>query len=267
MSHMSETPKTTGPGANRSTEALSGKTLKAPLESTRITGKKKKGASDKIYFEAVLFDLDGTLVDSASDIAAATNHVREQMGLPVFGVDKIKGFVGDGVRVLLSRALDTQDDAVINQALAIWEPHYREHCLDHTCLFPGIEQTLQELHADHVPLALVSNKMVSFCEQILEGLKIRQFFSSVIGGDSTPERKPHPGPMLLAAENLKVNSKIVLVVGDNPNDIIAGQKAGFKSCGVLWGIGLEKVIRDAGPDYVIHMPSDISRIIRTIVSI
>jgi phosphoglycolate phosphatase len=246
--------------------AISAARNAAPLESDRMTGK-KKSRSDKIYFESILFDLDGTLIDSALDISLTANHVREKMGLPPLSLEKIKSFIGDGIRLLIARVLETEDPAILDKGLSIWKPYYTAHCLDNTVLFPGVEQVLAELHSDGVRMAVVSNKMVVFCEQILEGLRVKKYFSAIIGGDSTNERKPHPEPILFAARKLGITSKSVLVVGDNSHDIVAGHSAGYKSCGVLWGIGLEKSIRDATPDYVIHMPSDIPRLIRTIVSL
>jgi phosphoglycolate phosphatase len=224
------------------------------------------GNTNKIYFDAVFFDLDGTLVDSSTDIGLAANYVREQMNLPRLEIDLIKSYVGDGVRLLMSRALQSEDASLLDRAISIWEPFYKVNCLLNTVLYPGIEQVLEQLHSDRIPMAVVSNKPACFCEQILEGLKIEKYFGSVVGGDSAPNRKPHPEPMWLAAEQLKLTSKSILVVGDSSHDITAANKAGYKSCGVLWGIGLEKNIRAAGPDHVIQMPSDIPRLIRTVPS-
>jgi len=234
------------------------------VERSRILGRRKI-MGGKIYFDAILFDLDGTLIDSVADIALATNHVRQQMKMSPLNVKLIQSFVGDGTRMLLARALETENEELLDKAFSIWEPFYREHCLDNTCLYRGVEQVLGELGAERIPMGVVSNKMVSFCEQILEGLKIKKYFSTVVGGDSTKERKPHPEPMLFASRQLNVTAKSVLVVGDSANDVISAKEAGYKSCGILWGIGLEKDIRDAKPDYVIHMPSDIPRLIRATI--
>lgn len=235
---------------------------KPPLESLKMASR-KRGIPDAVFFDALMFDLDGTLIDSSVDIAMAANHVREVLKLPLLSLEQVQSYIGDGVRTLLSRALQTKDESEIDRAVEIWRPFYQKHCLDHTKTYAGIDQMLQELGSTGIPLGVVSNKPVQFCNQIIEGLDLGKYFKSIVGGDSAVERKPHPAPLYLAAKELKVEGNRILMIGDSENDILSAQKAGFKSCGVLWGIGLEKGIRDAGPDYIIQMPSDVSRLIRT----
>jgi phosphoglycolate phosphatase len=203
------------------------------------------------------------LIDSALDIASSVNYVRSQFELPPLAVNIVESYIGDGVHALLSRALQTSESSTLETALAHWWTHYDAHCLDHTCLYPGIKESLECLRSLKVPLAVVTNKPAVLSEKILQGLGIRPLFQAVVGGDTTPRKKPHPEPVLHAISLMKLDSRQILVVGDSPNDIIAAQRAGLKSCGVLWGLGLEQTIRNARPNYLVQMPDDIQRIIRT----
>ncbi|MDD2706650.1 MAG: HAD-IA family hydrolase [Verrucomicrobiae bacterium] len=208
-------------------------------------------------FSAVLFDLDGTLVDSVQDLTFSVNHIRHLHHLPPISTEDVRSFVGDGVRQLLSRALNTQNEQTIDRALAVYKPHYLDHCLRHTCLYPGILPLLRSLKSQGLPLGVVSNKPFSPTEKILAGLQIDHFFSAVIGGDSTPKRKPDPEPLRAAAHLLQMKTHHILVVGDSPNDIIGARRAGYASCAVLWGLGREEAIFEAKPDHVARHAHDI----------
>jgi phosphoglycolate phosphatase len=209
-------------------------------------------------FDAVFFDLDGTLIDSGDDIAASVNHVRRSRSLEPLPADQIKGYIGDGVRILLERAFSTTDDAVIERCLEIMRPHYLDHCLDRTTLYPGIRSLLSALEtAGGLTLAVVSNKPERPSEKVLAGLGVRDRFRAVIGGDSAGARKPDPAPFRLAADRTGVSGRRILVVGDSPNDIEGARRAGYASCGVLWGLGAPDRVRDSHPDHVASAPGDV----------
>jgi len=212
-------------------------------------------------FDAVLFDLDGTLIDSAADIAAAVNHVRSGMGLAPLESDVVRRYIGDGVRVLLERSLTTQDPTILDRALGRWREHYGEHCLDRTILYDGIVQVLELLSSRKVTMSVVSNKPAAFSERILRGLGVRAFFTVVVGGDTVATRKPDPAPLQWATRKMRLHSKRVLVVGDSPIDIQAAKRAGYTSCGVLWGLVDAMVIRASKPDFLAERPSDVQRIV------
>lgn len=214
--------------------------------------------SHRFSFDAVLFDLDGTLIDSVEDIARSANHVRAQLGLKPLPVETVRGFVGDGVRVLFERAIETRDVTRIDQAVALWRPHYLEHCLDHTRLYPGVAVMLRQLDARGILLAVVTNKPAAPAEIILQGLGIRTLFRTVVGGDSTPKRKPDPEPLRFALEQMRVRSDRALVVGDSPNDILGAWNAGCSSCAVLWGIGGEALLRAAHADRYVRTPAELN---------
>ncbi|MBI4024351.1 MAG: phosphoglycolate phosphatase [Verrucomicrobia bacterium] len=212
-------------------------------------------------FDAVLFDLDGTLIDSAADIAAAVNHVRSEMGLTRLPSDLVRSYVGDGVRSLMERALQTTDAAIMDRAISLWRPHYAAHCLDQTRLYPGVQDVLEKLALMRLPLGIVSNKPAAPSEAILRGLGVREAFLAVVGGDTTPKRKPDPEPLRYAAAQMRIESNRVLVVGDSPNDILGARNAGYTSCGVLWGLGSEAAVREAQPDHLVRHPDEIPQII------
>lgn len=215
------------------------------------------GKCPQSRFDAILFDLDGTLADSIGDLAASINHVRGKMGRPPLAVPVVQSYVGDGVRQLMQRALQTEDQKTIDEALAIHKPYYEAHCLDQTVLYPGIRPMLKGLAARRIPLGVVSNKIAAPSETILKGLRIRQFFMAVVGGDTTPHRKPDPRPLQAAVKQMKLRLTRILVVGDSPNDILSAQRAGYTSCAVTWGFGTEAVIVAAHPNHLIRKPEEL----------
>lgn len=215
----------------------------------------------KTLFNGILFDLDGTLIDSTADIAGAVNHARKEMNMTPLPLETVRTCIGDGVHILMERALETRDSAVIDRAIALWRPHYLAHCLEHTRLYPGVMNMLNALASGGMNLGVVSNKPAAPSETILNGLGVRKLFAAVVGGDSTPKRKPDPEPLRFALEQMKITSKRVLVVGDSLNDIEAARRAGLISCGVLWGIGYEETVRAARPDHLAQTPADVLEIV------
>ncbi|MBI3273226.1 MAG: phosphoglycolate phosphatase [Planctomycetes bacterium] len=212
--------------------------------------------------EAVLFDLDGTLIDSRQDIAASVNHALVALGRPAQPVERIQTYIGDGVRVLLERAFGTSEAAVLEQAIAVWRPHYMEHCLDRTRTYAGVVEMLSALRG--LPLGVVSNKPEAPSVRILEGLGLRERFAAVLGGDSAPTRKPDPGPLLAAAARMGAQvGSAILMVGDSENDIVAARRAGFASCGVLWGIGRPEEVTAAQPDHLARSPEEVARLVKS----
>jgi phosphoglycolate phosphatase len=220
-----------------------------------------KSASRPPSFDAILFDLDGTLANTIADIAASINHIREEWGHPAWTTAQVQECVGDGIHKLLERTLETLDPSAIQRALVIQRAYYEEHCLDHTVLYPGILAVLEALRERQLPLGVVSNKLASSSEKVLKGLKIRDFFATVVGGDSTPHRKPDPRPLQVAAEQMKIHSRRILVVGDSSNDILSARRAGFTSCAVTWGFRSEESIVAAHPDHLVRSPSEILEVV------
>jgi phosphoglycolate phosphatase len=184
---------------------------------------------------ALVFDLDGTLIDSRRDITTAINRMREELGLPPIPLEAVVTMVGEGARLLVERALgpDFSSDQ-IDRALARYLEHYADVCLDETQAYPGIEEMLEAL-AGRYPLALLSNKGEALSRKILAGLGLARFFGEILGGDSLPTRKPDPAGLRVLAERLGVPLELLLLVGDTWIDAETAHNAGCAFILVEWG--------------------------------
>ena len=186
---------------------------------------------------AIIFDLDGTLVDSAEDLRAALNRLLGELGLRSIEANEIKGMIGDGVLKMVERALvathgdPQQSDACLPRFLEI----YLANSANLTRCYPGVSETLDELHRKKFRLAVVTNKPVSATNRILGTLSLARFFPVVVGGDSVQQRKPHPAPLLEAARRLGVDVSQSLMVGDNIHDVAAAHAAGMRCVAVSYG--------------------------------
>jgi phosphoglycolate phosphatase len=189
---------------------------------------------------ALLFDLDGTLVDSRRDLATALDLTLHELGLPPLGVKEITHLVGDGARRLVERGLiaagagPALSDAFISDALERFKRHYAQHLLTTTRPYPNVQTVLE--HFTGLPKAVITNKPAGFSETILQGLGLRKYFVAIIGGDTLPQRKPHPAPVQAGLLACGVHHPAeAVMIGDSPNDIRAGQAAGTLTCGVTYG--------------------------------
>ena len=184
----------------------------------------------------LLLDLDGTLIDSRADLATAVNLTRRDLGLAPLEPARISGFVGDGVRKLLARALAECPER-LEEALALNHRHYCEHLLDETYLYPGVAAGLERLQAAGWRLAVVTNKPRAFTDLILEGLGIARFLTAVVGGGDCPQLKPNPAPLHLALERCQGQTQTAWIAGDHFTDLEAGRRAGVKVCYCRYGFG------------------------------
>jgi phosphoglycolate phosphatase len=192
----------------------------------------------KLYaVQAIIFDLDGTLVDSAEDLRAAINRLLGDLGLRPVEANEIKGMIGDGVLKLVERALvaangdPAQKDALLPRFLEI----YQAHPATLTRCYPSVAETLEVLRRKDFRLAVVTNKPVFATNQILQALSLAEFFPVVIGGDSLQKRKPDPAPLLEAARQLEVDVSQLLMVGDNIHDVEAAHAAAMRCVAVSYG--------------------------------
>ena len=209
--------------------------------------------------EAILFDLDGTLIDSAPDLATALNRTMQKLGRPVYDEATVRHWVGNGATALVSRALSggreiapDLDEALLKRALEIFMALYQERLCERTALYPGVRETLERLSSQGLRMAVVTNKPGPFVAPILRKLGIERFFEFALGGEDLPRKKPHPMPLLHACEKLGVPVERALMVGDSSNDILAAKAAGMRSVGVGWGYNYGEEIADYGPDAVIE---------------
>ncbi len=176
--------------------------------------------------QAVLFDLDGTLVDTAPDLAAALNHVVVEEGMVALPLEEIRPHVSQGGLALIKLAFEQHRQETELEPLRLrLLDYYLEHIADHSRLFEGFEQVLETLETHSIPWGIVTNKPGWLTEPLLQRLKLDQRSAVTISADTTPEKKPHPLPLTSAAERINVDCKRCLYIGDDPRDIIAGNAA------------------------------------------
>lgn len=186
-----------------------------------------------------LFDLDGTLVDSIPDLAKSVNLLRDELDLPPLSVADVRSYVGDGVGLLLQRALPAHlfNPQRRERFMAI----YTEHLTDETLVYPGI-MTFLERHCGR-PMAVVTNKPQVLAEIIVERLGLGQFFQTVIGAELALQRKPHPDMVNHALQQLDSRPWQTVLLGDHHVDLRAARAAGVKSCFCAWGLGHDDGLR------------------------
>jgi phosphoglycolate phosphatase len=196
----------------------------------------------------VVFDLDGTLIDSRADIAQACNHVLEAAGRAPLPVETISGFVGDGARALLARAFGIADSAPeLDALLEQWQRYYIAHPVDHTLLMHGAVRALRELNARGIRLAIVTNKARAVTLAIIEALGIAPQLHALYAGGDGP-LKPHPKSIVIMAQALQYTTRELWVVGDGTQDIEAAHAAGAKAIAIAGGFNCEATLRAAAPD-------------------
>ena len=202
------------------------------------------------FIQGLIFDLDGTLIDSRADIVGSVNHALEKLGLRELPSHVISSYVGDGVRNLLTDCLShfSRPD-LLESGTTLFRQHYGVHLLDHTRLYPGVSDVLRWLHPKLK--AVVTNKPEGFTIQILQGLGIRSYFDQVLGGDSLPVKKPSPEPIFKVLQSWNFAPSDVLVLGDSANDMQAGKKARTLTCAVTYGFRSRTELESSRPDWII----------------
>ena len=214
--------------------------------------------------EVILFDLDGTLIDSVPDLAVAVNHMLETLNRETFSVDIIRYWVGNGAQVLVKRALsgdskidEDLDPTLFSKALNIFLTFYGRNLCIRTATYPLVPQTLKALKTQGYRLVIITNKPFDFIAPILEGLQLSELFEYFIGGDSLTEKKPNPLPLLHVCENLGVTVEQCVMVGDSKNDIFAANAANMQSIGMSYGYNYGEDIGIYNPDVVFDDFADI----------
>jgi phosphoglycolate phosphatase len=219
---------------------------------------------DMTPLSAIIFDLDGTLVDSARDLRDAANILLAEEGLRAVTLGETKAMIGDGVARLVERALAaTGGDlarlpVLAERFLAIYEANASRH----TQAYPGVPDTLDVLKRLGLRLAVVTNKPRSATMHILDTLRLAPFFDTVVGGDTLPERKPHPAPILLALKQLGVGPEAALMVGDNYHDMRAARAAGVRAFAVTYGYS-HKPHAELGADRLLERMSELLPIVES----
>lgn len=185
----------------------------------------------------LIFDLDGTLMDTRRDIATAVNLMRRDYGLLPLPLDTITGYIGDGITELVRRALSDRTNTDIAEATRICGMRYSEHIHDETVLYPGVREGLEHLRNNGYAIAMVSNKPGDLCRVLLNYFGITNLFDSVLGGGDTQNLKPHPEPLLLAIRHTNARQAGSWMIGDHKTDLEAARRAGLPSIFLTHGIG------------------------------
>jgi len=212
----------------------------------------------------ILFDLDGTLINSSPDLALAVNHMLKTLDRDTFSEDVIHGWVGNGAQTLVQRALsgNSEIDKNLNTAFAAdaletFLAFYAQNLCMATVTYPNVSSTLNALKSMGYRLAIVTNKPFAFVEPILEGLDLKGLFELILGGDSLAQKKPDPAPLLHVCDALGVTVEECVMVGDSKNDILAANACCMQSIGVTYGYNYGEDIGVYNPDIVIGDFADI----------
>ena len=210
---------------------------------------------------AVIFDLDGTLLNTLGDLRAATNHALEVRGLPPHSMEEIRQFIGNGIRLLICRAMpEGTPEAEIDAALDDFKAYYAAHIHDRTVPYDGIPQLLTALRKRGIKVAVLSNKIDSASQQLIE-----YFFPGktdvVFGEHVGVPRKPDPTSCRMVIQQLGVQPEQVLYVGDSGTDMQTAKNAGLYAVGVTWGFRSKEVLLKYGADVLVHRPEQILQIL------
>ena len=207
--------------------------------------------------KAIIFDLDGTLIDSSKDIGLALKKTLKEVGLEDKYPERVEDYIGGGIKALLEKVLGNDfKEEYVN----IFRKHYTENPVVYTKPYDNVPEVLKELKDMNFKLAVVSNKLEDLSKEILKRLGLIQFFDFVAGGDTFSEKKPSPIPILKTLEILGEESEKTLVVGDTEADLISGKEAGTKTALARWGY---VKINSVKPDYELQTPEDILKVVKS----
>jgi phosphoglycolate phosphatase len=212
----------------------------------------------------IIFDLDGTLIDSVPDLTASINFMLEKLKRKTFSEDTIREWVGNGAQILVKRALSGKaivdpdiDENLFSKALDIFLQNYEQNVCVKTTTYVNVTQSLKALKKSGYKQAIVTNKPYSFIKPILEKLELFELFDLYIGGDSLSKKKPDPEPLLHVCKKLDVKIEDSIMVGDSKNDIVAANACEMQSIGVSYGYNYGEDISIYNPSLVIHDFKDI----------
>lgn len=206
----------------------------------------------------LIFDLDGTLIDSKLDLALSVNHMSVAMGRGALDHPTIFSYVGRGAPLLVRRVLSGSasgkpvSDVEVEKGLEIFLNYYRDHMLDNTVTYPGVREALDTLKAEggHT-LTVLTNKPVRFSREILKGLELSHHFVEVYGGNSFEQKKPDPVGIYKLLEETGAGPRETMMVGDSDTDVLTGRNAGVWTCGVTYGFG-SYTLPQAPPDFLLQ---------------
>ncbi len=215
----------------------------------------KNGLKKFAGVRVLIFDLDGTLIDSKLDLALAVNATLESRGLPALAHEQVFSYVGNGAPTLIRLALgEGASEEAVQEALKFFLQYYRAHMLDNTVLYPGVREGLDQLAGRE--MAVLTNKPVRFSEAIIEGLDLARYFRFIYGGNSFERKKPDPMGVEVLLRDLQARPAEAMMVGDSEVDVKTARSAGIWACGVSYGLGSERLI-EFPPDVMVDSLSEL----------
>ncbi len=207
--------------------------------------------------KAIVFDLDGTLLDTLTDLAASTNYALRSCGMPEHSIDDVRRFVGNGVRMLMTRAVpDGESNPRFDEAFYVFRQHYMQHCLDTTCPYPGIMDALARLKEKGMMLAIVSNKMQAATEELRQHF-FSQYIDVAIGESAAIRKKPAPDTVNEALRLLGISHDEAIYVGDSDVDIDTARAAMMPCASVLWGFRDRQFLLNHGATRLLSSPEEL----------
>ena len=207
-----------------------------------------------IPISLLIFDLDGTLVNTLEDIASSVNYTLARLGNDPIAIEAVRQYVGDGIETLMARSLGGRTER-LDEAVAIYKDHHRRNLVVRSSLYPSVRETLEHFKA--LPMAVISNKTMEFVGPLIDCLGIGTYFKLIIGADHGLPLKPAPDAVQSVLSTFAVPKDRAVIVGDGTTDVRAGKAAGIITCAVTYGFRSEAELRKAGPDHVVRDLSEL----------
>jgi phosphoglycolate phosphatase len=208
----------------------------------------------------MVFDFDGTLVNSGGDIAASINYTLKTLRIPVMKQDEIISYIGDGVHTLIERSLGQNNRHLFDDALKIFSDYYANHMMDTTSLCDSVIEVLE--HFRRKKKLIVTNKRKYFTVAMTDAFLITHYFDDIIGADSTPYKKPDPRLLIPLIEKLGIENNSTVVIGDGVNDVMLAKNSGVLSCALLNGLTPKDVLASLNPDFACEGLSELVTLFR-----
>jgi phosphoglycolate phosphatase len=214
-------------------------------------------------FKSVFFDLDGTLADTAPDLAAAANKMLIDRNMPPLPMAKMRHLASSGARGMIDAAFGvSHEDPRFNDLKEEFLSNYEQAIHVHTALFPGMDELLQQLDEYSVPWGIVTNKHERFTIPLVKSLGLDQRTNAIVSGDTTPFAKPHPAPILLAVSQKQVHASSAVYIGDDLRDVQAGKAAGMRTIAAAYGYcGAHQPPQSWEADFIVYEPKDLTSIL------